>query len=221
MKSRQSGGGEPYLGRAAELDGHEPVIAYYCRMYSMDVLMKSRQSGGGEASAELNSLLMDTLSRAEASNKTLDLTDGPERVEQFALQVFGQVDSSDRAGLTDAGTAAQFYASSIFLDVCAQFYEGELPPDLQEKSRYAKFRAVQIRECIKQGLPPTLPPEKAAAGVGGGGGAAGADAAGLATPAAPPAALAVAPPPTGNEPRSAGPTAAAVPGAAAAQAPAS
>merc|ERR1740129_553197 len=163
MKSRQSGGGEPYLGRAAELDGHEPVIAYYCRMYSMDVLMKSRQSGGGEASAELNSLLMDTLSRAEASKKTLDLTDGPERVEQFALQVFGQVDSSDRAGLTDAGTAAQFYAASIFLDVCAQFYEGELPPDLQEKSRYAKFRAVQIRECIKQGLPPTLPPEKAAA----------------------------------------------------------
>merc|ERR1719443_718895 len=59
--------------------------------------------------------------------------------------------------MTEASTANTFYIASQFLEVCAQFYSGEMPPDLAEKSRYAKYRAVQIRDCMKKGLP--LAPE--------------------------------------------------------------
>lgn len=39
----------------------------------------------------------------------------------------------------------RYYISSLFFDVITQFYQGILPPDLEEKRKYAKYRAVQIK----------------------------------------------------------------------------
>eukprot|EP00747_Dinoflagellata_sp_TGD_P209611 gnl/TRDRNA2_/TRDRNA2_82998_c0_seq1.p1 gnl/TRDRNA2_/TRDRNA2_82998_c0~~gnl/TRDRNA2_/TRDRNA2_82998_c0_seq1.p1 ORF type:complete len:305 (-),score=66.12 gnl/TRDRNA2_/TRDRNA2_82998_c0_seq1:44-958(-) len=143
----------PFLQRAEELDAHEPVVAYYCRVHVVELLVNHRARG--ESSKESDTILFDTLQHAEAAKKVLDLSQGRETAEMFALHVFDDVDAADRSGKADAGTASQFYVASLFVDILAQFYDGQLPPDLAEKTRYAKYRAVHIRDCLRKGVQPT------------------------------------------------------------------
>ncbi|CAE7713149.1 LIP5 [Symbiodinium necroappetens] len=112
----------------------------------------------GEASGEEKNLLLAELQKAEDVKKSLNISssDGQGTVESFALRVFDAADASDRSARDKTGQAAavsKLYAAALFLDVCAQFHDGELPPDLAEKARYARFRVVQIREGLKQGIP--------------------------------------------------------------------
>ena len=146
----------PYLQRAEELAGHEPAVAYYCRLHAIELLMRAHQKG--ETSPEEKQLLLAELQKAEDTKKALNIssTDGQATAESFALRVFDAADAADRSAndkSTQAAAVSKLYAAALFLDVCAQFHEGELPPDLAEKARYARFRVVQIREGLKQGIP--------------------------------------------------------------------
>ena len=146
----------PYFQRAEELAEHEPAVAYYCRLHAIEQLMRAHQKG--EASGEEKNLLLAELQKAEDVKKSLNISssDGQGTVESFALRVFDAADASDRSARDKTGQAAavsKLYAAALFLDVCAQFHDGELPPDLAEKARYARFRVVQIREGLKQGIP--------------------------------------------------------------------
>ena len=146
----------PYLQRAGEIAAHQPVVAHFCRMHAIELMMKARQSGN--TSPELEKQLLGELGEAEAAKKTLNIASaqGQSTTESFALRVFDGADAADHAARDRESQAAvfqKFYAAALFLDVCAQFYDGELPPDLAEKARYARFRVVQIREGLKQGVP--------------------------------------------------------------------
>ncbi len=156
----------PYTQRAGELATHQPVVAYYCRLHAIEVMMKARK--GGDTSPELEKQLLGELQEAEAAKKNLNLSNnnGQNTTESFALSVFDGADAADHAARDNASQAAvvqHFYAAALFLDICSQFY-GELPPDLAEKARYARFRVVQIREGLRQGVPsyPVAPEPPAA-----------------------------------------------------------
>lgn len=150
---------KPFTQRADELAGHEPVVSYYCRLAAIEILMKARQAG--QSNAEADTLMMGELDKAESAKKGLDLSTGRDTMEAFAGGVFDKVDSMDRAGTYNKSTCSMFYAAGVFLDVCAQFYDGELPPDLAEKSKYSKYRAVHILDCLKKGVAVTPPPAPA------------------------------------------------------------
>ena len=118
--------------------------------------MRAHQKG--ETSPEEKTLLLGELQKAEDIKKSLNISssDGQGTVESFALRVFDAADAADRSAKDKSGQAAavsKLYAAALFMDVCAQFHDGELPPDLAEKARYARFRVVQIREGLKQGVP--------------------------------------------------------------------
>jgi len=154
------------MQRAGELAAHQPVVAYYCRLHAIELMMKARK--GGDTSPELEKQLLGELQEAENAKKTLNLSNnnGQSTTESFALSVFDGADAADHAARDNTGQAAvvqHFYAAALFLDICAQFY-GELPPDLAEKARYARFRVVQIREGLRQGVPsyPVAPEPPAA-----------------------------------------------------------
>lgn len=69
-------------------------------------------------------------------------------MEEFSLGVFANADKADRESAIqppDTALAGRFYIASLFFDVLTQFHEGCLPPDLEEKRRYAKYRTLQIR----------------------------------------------------------------------------
>lgn len=144
----------PYLQRADELQKHEPLVAYYCRLYAMERGLKIPQN---ERTKTTNSLLISLMKQLEKDKKSLQL--GPEDnlyLEGFALNVFGKADKQDRAGRADLNTAKTFYAASIFFEIINQF--GVLQPDLEQKQKYAAWKAADIRKALKEGRKPQAGP---------------------------------------------------------------
>ena len=70
-------------------------------------------------------------------------------MEEFCLSVFSNADKSDRESPVqppDIALASRFYIAALFFDVLTQFHSGgQLPPDLEQKRKYAKYRTIQIR----------------------------------------------------------------------------
>ncbi|KAK7385989.1 hypothetical protein VNO78_32006 [Psophocarpus tetragonolobus] len=144
----------PYLQRADELQKHEPLVAYYCRLYAMERGLKIPQS---ERTKTTNALLVSLMKQLEKDKKSIQL--GPEDnlyLEGFALNVFGKADKQDRAGRADLNTAKTFYAASIFFEILNQF--GAVQPDLEQKQKYAVWKAADIRKALKEGRKPTAGP---------------------------------------------------------------
>lgn len=136
-----------FLKRAKDLDLTQPIVAYYCRVHLVEILINARQRG--ESTPDSDAILFETLDCAEASKKTLDLADGREEMEAYSLYLFDEADAVDRAGRGDTTTAMMFHDSGLFIEALAQFYDGHLPPDLLAKSRHAKSRAVQLHTRLK------------------------------------------------------------------------
>ncbi|XP_057486197.1 protein HOMOLOG OF MAMMALIAN LYST-INTERACTING PROTEIN 5-like [Actinidia eriantha] len=144
----------PYLQRADELQKHEPLVAYYCRLYAMERGLKIPP---GERTKTTNSLLIALMNQLEKDKKSVKL--GPDdylHLEGFALNVFAKADKQDRAGRADLNTAKTFYAASLFFEIINQF--GELQPDLEQKQKYAVWKASDIRKAMKEGRKPVPGP---------------------------------------------------------------
>ncbi|XP_022151301.1 protein HOMOLOG OF MAMMALIAN LYST-INTERACTING PROTEIN 5 [Momordica charantia] len=140
----------PYLQRADELQKHEPLVAYYCRLYAMERGLKIPQ---GERTKTTNALLVSLMNQLEKDKKSLNL--GPDdslHLEGFALNVFAKADKQDHAGRADLNTAKTFYAASIFFEIISQF--GPLQPDLEQKRKYSVWKAADIRKALKEGRKP-------------------------------------------------------------------
>ncbi|KAL8462442.1 hypothetical protein ACS0TY_033460 [Phlomoides rotata] len=140
----------PYLQRADELQKHEPLVAYYCRLYAMERGLKIPQS---DRTKTTNALLVSLMKQLEKDKKSVKL--GPDdhlHVEGFALNVFARADKQDRSGRADLNTAKTFYAASIFFEILNQF--GELQPDVEQKQKYAVWKAADIRKAMKEGRKP-------------------------------------------------------------------
>ncbi|CAI5991307.1 unnamed protein product [Closterium sp. NIES-64] len=144
----------PFLQRADELQKHDPLVAYYCRLYAMD---KGLRVPSKDRSAAVNALLVSIMSRLEKDKAALQLSpDDGLHVEGFAQRVFSKADKQDRAGRADMGTAKTFYAAGIFFEVCRQF--GELALEVEQKQRYAVWKAADIRRALADGRRPTPGP---------------------------------------------------------------
>jgi hypothetical protein len=142
----------PYLSRAVELEGKYPLVAYYCRLYVVENIMMQRSNSDYDRA--LDTLMMDTLHKCESVKSTLQLQleSGKEQMEDFCLAVFANADRSDRESPVqppDVSLANRFYVASLFLDVLSSLHDGKvLPPDLDEKRKYAKYRTLQIRQRV-------------------------------------------------------------------------
>ncbi|XP_074345926.1 protein HOMOLOG OF MAMMALIAN LYST-INTERACTING PROTEIN 5-like isoform X2 [Apium graveolens] len=144
----------PFLQRADELHVHDPLVAYYCRLYAMERGLKIPQT---ERTKTTNALLVSLIKQLEKDKKSLELTpDDSLHIEGFALNVFAKADKQDRAGRADKGTAKTFYAASIFFEILNQF--GQLQPDLEQKQKYAAWKAADISKALKEGRKPVAGP---------------------------------------------------------------
>jgi vacuolar protein sorting-associated protein VTA1 len=104
-----------------------------------------------------NAILVSLMKQLEKDKKSLKLApDDSLHLEGFALNIFGKADKQDRAGRADLSTAKTFYAASIFFEVLNQF--GELQPDIEQKQKYAAWKAADIRKAIKEGRKPVPGP---------------------------------------------------------------
>eukprot|EP00953_Heterococcus_sp_UTEX-ZZ885_P022787 12583-Heterococcus_DN1.PRE.8 len=143
-----------FVRRAEELDRdaarpEAKVVAYYCRMYAIDVGLKL---GKADDQKFLESL-MGKLEADKAALPEMTPKEGKEYCEAFALEVFYKADEEDRAGLADKDTARTFFAAGVFFDILSQF--GEVSKDIADKKKYAKFKALDILNAIKEGRTPS------------------------------------------------------------------
>ncbi|KAK8956755.1 hypothetical protein KSP39_PZI000044 [Platanthera zijinensis] len=140
----------PFLQRADELQKHEPLVAYYCRLFAMERGLRIPQK---ERTKTTNSILVSLMNQLEKDKKSLKLgSEDNLYVEGFASNVFAKADKQDRAGRADLNTAKTFYAASIFFEVLNQF--GELAPDIEQKLKYSIWKAADIRKALKEGRNP-------------------------------------------------------------------
>ncbi|KAK4491752.1 hypothetical protein RD792_002527 [Penstemon davidsonii] len=125
-----------------------------------------------ERTKTTNALLVSLMNQLEKDKNSLKL--GPDdhlHVEGFALNVFAKADKQDRAGRADLfenfldlfsysylvifflwNAAKTFYAASIFFEILNQF--GEVQLDLEQKHKYAVWKAADIRKALKEGRKP-------------------------------------------------------------------
>lgn len=172
------------IRRAEELDKDSnpeaKIVAYYCRYYA--VSKGSKLCSVPAVPAETKFLIdeMGKLEKFKASTPDLNQELGASVCKSYAMNVFQKADDEDRMGMADKGTAKLFYAAGTFFDIMEQF--GELPSevcieqsalnDLQcytypfrqllltnahqivEKRKYAKWKATEILNAIKNGERP-------------------------------------------------------------------
>ena len=99
---------------------------------------------------------------AEAEKKALGATaeqgeaDKHAHVENFALELFEKADDADRKGQSNLATAKVFNSAYHVMEACKQF-GGELPEDMLEKIKYAKWRVVEIAKATKERRAPAPP----------------------------------------------------------------
>ncbi|OVA10061.1 hypothetical protein BVC80_1755g9 [Macleaya cordata] len=120
------------------------------RLYAMERGLRIPQK---ERTKTTNALLISLMNQLEKDKKSIQL--GPEDsmyVEGFASNVFAKADKQDRAGRADLNTAKTFYAASIFFEILNQF--GELQPELEQRQKYAAWKAADIRKALKEGRKP-------------------------------------------------------------------
>lgn len=93
-------------------------------------------------------------SKLKFTKEDLNDENGIKTVETFAFRVFLIADNEDRQQKTSMRTAKTFLAASNFLDILKLF--GPISADLQEKIRYAKWRAAEIGKAIREGRSPNI-----------------------------------------------------------------
>ncbi|KAJ1970216.1 hypothetical protein IWQ62_000043 [Dispira parvispora] len=147
-----------FLQRSRELATHEPIIAYYCQFYAVKLAL-GKGSPSADAQGFLLQLVEDLEMKKEALGQEAAITDdatGQAYLTTFAMQIFTSADNDDRAGRASKQTALNFLAASTFLELLRVF--GELEPQVEEKLKYAKWKAKDIVQALKEGQVPTPGP---------------------------------------------------------------
>ncbi|CBQ71857.1 conserved hypothetical protein [Sporisorium reilianum SRZ2] len=144
----------PFVQRANELRAADKVIAYWCCYYAAQLGIAGNAKDNESKMYLLT--LMDTLEELKAKLADNDAVTNDAAssayVENFALKVFVGADNEDRAGKATRATPKKFLAASQFIELLKIF--GTLEPEMQEKIKYAKWKAADIAKAFKEGRKP-------------------------------------------------------------------
>ncbi|PAA83167.1 hypothetical protein BOX15_Mlig013022g1 [Macrostomum lignano] len=146
-----------FLKTATEIESRDPIVAYYCRLHALEKGM-SIDKRSPDARQFLTSLMgqlessKTELSRTNPEVFTPDSVVGQAAVENKALQLFAFADNRDRSGDFGPTTVKSFYTAGVLLDVLQSF--GTVGEELEKCRKYAKWKALYITQCRKNGETP-------------------------------------------------------------------
>ncbi|KAM5530749.1 hypothetical protein V8D89_015609, partial [Ganoderma adspersum] len=158
----------PYLQRADEIATNDPVISYWCAYYAAQqgISLKVKESSARRFLFDLLALLENLKNDIGPNDAVHDEPASAAYVENFALRVFTGADNEDRRGKITKNTARKFLAAANFLEILRTFDSQKTSIDLpaiEEKIRYAKWKAAEIAKAFREGRPPTPGPAGSAA----------------------------------------------------------
>ncbi|RPD64824.1 DUF605-domain-containing protein [Lentinus tigrinus ALCF2SS1-6] len=156
-----------YLQRADELQKNDPVISYWCAYYAAQqgIALKLKDSAARRFLFDLLGLLERMKTDLGPNDAVHDEPASAAYVENFALRVFAGADNEDRSGNITRNTARKFLAAANFLEIMRIFDSDKAAidlPSIEEKIKYAKWRAADISKAIREGRKPTPPAGSAA-----------------------------------------------------------
>ncbi|KAH7046227.1 Vta1 like-domain-containing protein [Linnemannia elongata] len=148
----------PFLQRAAQLQEREPVVSYYSNYYAAKLAIQKASKDNS-----CRPFIVELLDVLEKQRKDMGDNEaitselvGYAHVENFAIKIFGKADDEDRAGQGSQKTAKNFVAAANFLELLKVF--GDIDSEVEEKIKYAKWRAADIVKAIRDGRQPAPPP---------------------------------------------------------------
>lgn len=164
-----------YLKLAQEHDNRDIVVAYWARLYALQVGLKASKQLPDETKLLL--AIMDWLEQTKkdhADNEAItNEVAAQAHLENYALKLFLFADKQDREANFGKNVVKAFYSSGVLYDVLQTF--GELTEEATHNRKYAKWKAAYIHNCLKNGETPIAGPlpdqeendEENAAGGGG------------------------------------------------------
>jgi len=164
----------PFISRADEFINIDPKTSYYCRLHSVNVGVEASKKF--RRTQELTDVLteqLECLEQMKTNNdefkESLDSHSDALHVEKFAYTLFAKADAQDRKyKIRTKKIAKLYYVSANVFDVLRSMMmtsnddeEGEamISPEIEEKQRYALWRAGEISKAIRLGAPCEDPPE--------------------------------------------------------------
>lgn len=135
----------PFLQRAVEVQGQEPVIAYYCRFHAARQILSRNYSKTAETEAFITKLMDELEAEKEMYRDEPAIHDDSKAaavILPFAMKIFLAADNQERAGQVSKKTGKLFLVASQFLELLRDL--SEIPPEIEEKIKYAKWKAAEI-----------------------------------------------------------------------------
>lgn len=147
-----------YMKIAAEHETRDPVVAYWSRIYSLQSGLKIDRKS--KESLMFLTSLMDWLEkRKKELNANEAITNevvAQAHIEECGLKLFMWADSEDRAGRFNKNVVKAFYSAGMIFDILATF--GETSEEIVHHTKYAKWKAAYIHNCLKNGEMPISGP---------------------------------------------------------------
>uniref|UniRef100_A0A182NH60 Vta1/callose synthase N-terminal domain-containing protein n=1 Tax=Anopheles dirus TaxID=7168 RepID=A0A182NH60_9DIPT len=148
-----------FLKTAQEHDSRDPIVAYWCRLYALQIGLKIPNQGLEER--KLLIAIMDWLETTKsqmADNESITNEVAAQAyLENYALKLFLYADKQDRASNFGKNVVKAFYTAGIIYDVCQVFSDG-LTEEVTQNRKYAKWKASYIHNCLKNGETPVPGP---------------------------------------------------------------
>ncbi|EDV95900.1 vacuolar protein sorting-associated protein VTA1 homolog [Drosophila grimshawi] len=143
-----------FLKLAQEHDTRDVVIAYWARLYALQVGLKASTQTAEET--QLLLAIMDWLEQMKkqhADNEALTNDVAAQaHIENYALKLFLYADKQDREENFGKNVVKAYYSSGVLYDILLTF--GELSEEALHNRKYAKYKAAYIHNCLKNGETP-------------------------------------------------------------------
>ncbi|KNC28205.1 hypothetical protein FF38_07529 [Lucilia cuprina] len=143
-----------FLKLAQEHDTRDIVVAYWSRLYALQVGLKVTTQQPEETKLLLG--VMDWLEAVKKENSDNEAISNEvaaqAHMENYALKLFLYADKQDREGNFGKNVVKAFYSCGVIYDVLQTF--GELSEEALHNRKYAKWKAAYIHNCLKNGEVP-------------------------------------------------------------------
>ncbi|XP_068148384.1 vacuolar protein sorting-associated protein VTA1 homolog [Drosophila tropicalis] len=143
-----------FLKLAQEHDSRDVIIAYWARLYALQVGLKASTQSPEETKLLLAIMdWLEQMKKQHADNEALTNDVAAQaHIENYALKLFLYADKQDREENFGKNMVKAFYSSGVLYDILQTF--GELSEEALQNRKYAKWKAAYIHNCLKTGETP-------------------------------------------------------------------
>jgi len=149
---------QTFMRIASDLEKMDPTLGYWLRFCCVQNGLKI-DAKSPEAVKFLTSLMgwLEKEKKLRHDNEAVtNEMVGQAHVENYALNMFNKADNDDREGRASKNTSRLFLIASHLFEVLSVF--GEIPEDIARRVKYAKWKAIYISRCLKNGEIPVPGP---------------------------------------------------------------